>query len=464
VSDEALGGLEKGGFDVHRFLEGQALGRSHLLLTALGVLAVGMDGLDAQAIGYVAPEISRAWGLPRSALGVVFSTSLLGMMIGAMIFGVLGDRLGRKRVIVSCVLLIGLATLATTQAGSVESLVLCRLIVGTGIGGVGPNIYALLSEYSPARRRATLIMIVTTSFPLGAALGGIIATHIVPQLGWQSMFWMAGISTVTLVPVLLLWLPDSVRQMILTGASAERSREALLRFAPHLQIAEGTPLLVRETPAQGFPVWELFRNRRAAMTTLLWGMYFVTMLVNYFVSNWLPTVGHDAGLSLQSALQATSLFQFGGVAGAIGFGLLIDRRQPRIAMTVAFAGAGPCMLALGFGWSSQLVIAVSAFGAGFCINGTQIGDTFIASVSYPTALRSTGVGWSAAVGRIGATCGPLVGGLLLTGGWDRSAMFIVAAVLSVLIAIAVFLLGPGVFAVMGASVNRVDCTRLAGPA
>jgi AAHS family 4-hydroxybenzoate transporter-like MFS transporter len=110
------------------------------------------------------------------------------------------------------------------------------------------------------------------------------------------------------------------------------------------------------------------------------------------------------------------------------------------------------------------MIATAAFGAGFCINGTQIGDTFIASVSYPTALRSTGVGWSAAVGRIGAICGPLVGGLLLTGGWDRSAMFIVAAVLSVLMAMAAFLLGPGLFAVMRGSVNELHRTRPAGPA
>ena len=429
MNERAASTFEGAAFDVHRCLEEQKLGRFHLLLTTLGALAVGMDGLDAQAIGYVAPEISRAWGLPRTALGVVFSTSLFGMMIGAMIFGVLGDKLGRKRVIVSCVTIIGLATLATAQVNSVESLVLCRLIVGMGIGGVGPNVYALLSEYSPPRRRATLIMIVTTSFPLGAALGGILATRMVPQFGWQSMFWSAGIATLVLVPVLLIWLPDSVRQMVLRGAAEERTRQILQHVVPGLEIAAGTRFSVPESASSGFPVWALFRERRAAMTALLWGMYFVTMLVNYFVSNWLPTVGHDAGLSLEAAVQATSLFQFGGVAGVIGFGLLIDRRQPRIAMTLAFAGAGLFVLTLGFGWSSNLLIAAAAFGAGFCINGTQIGDTFISSVSYPTALRSTGVGWGAAVGRIGATCGPLVGGVLLTGGWDRSAMFIIAAIL-----------------------------------
>jgi AAHS family 4-hydroxybenzoate transporter-like MFS transporter len=429
------------GFDVRRFLEERKLGRFHVLLTALGAATVGMDGMDAQAIGYVAPDIARAWGLPRTSLGIVLSASLLGMMLGSMLFGVLGDKLGRKRVITSCVLLIGLATLITTQATSVTALLCCRLIVGIGIGGVGPNIYALLSEYSPTGRRATLIMVVTMSFPLGAGLGGILAAHIVPILGWQSMFWIAGIATTALVPVLLVWLPDSVRQMVLRGQDEARIRRILQRIEPGAQIPRGMPLTVSEVSISGFPVWELFRNHRAAMTSLIWAMYFVTMLVNYFVSSWLPTIGHDAGMSLETAVQATSLFQFGGVAGVVAFGLLIDQRRPRLAMTVAYAGVSLFVLVLGLGWSSHALIAVAAFGAGFCINGTQIGDTFIASVSYPTALRSTGVGWGAAVGRVGATCGPLVGGLLLASGWDRSAMFVIAALLAAILATAVCLLG-----------------------
>jgi MFS transporter, AAHS family, 4-hydroxybenzoate transporter len=460
VSEAATVNVEPVGFDIRRFLEERKLGRLHVLLTALGAAAVGMDGMDAQAIGYVAPDISREWGLPRTALGAVFSASLLGMMLGSMIFGVLGDKLGRKRVITSCVLLIGLATLAAAHADSVTSLLIARLVVGVGIGGVGPNVYALLSEYSPSRLRATLIMLVTTAFPLGAGLGGILAARIVPVSGWRSIFWIAGILTLMLVPVLLVWLPDSVRQMVVRGASEERVRRVLRRIAPNAEIPQDLALIVHEEPARGFPVWELFRERRAAMTCLMWGMYFVTMLVNYFVSNWLPTLGHDAGLSLESALQATSLFQFGGVAGAIAFGVSIDRRQPRSLMTLAFAGTGLFVAALGFGWSSQWLMAVTAFGAGFCINGTQIGDTFIAAVSYPTALRSTGVGWGSAIGRIGAICGPLIGGILLAGGWDRSVMFVIAALLAALIAAAIFLLGSGLFPVMRARVAEVPAERL----
>ena len=452
--------LDPANFDVRRFLDDQKLSRLHVLLTLLGAAAVGMDGLDAQAIGYVAPEISREWSLPRSALGAVFSASLLGMMLGSMVFGVLGDKLGRKRVIVSCVVLIGLATLAAAQSNSVTSLLVCRLVVGVGIGGVGPNIYALLSEYSPSRLRATLIMLVTTSFPLGAGLGGVLATRIMPLSGWRSLFWIAGTLTLLLAPVLLVWLPDSLRQMILRGESEERTRRVLRRIAPNSVVPSGVPLSVREAPAHGFLVWALFRERRAAMTTLLWGMYFVTMLVNYFVSNWLPTLGRDAGLSLEAALRATSLFQFGGVAGAVGFGLLIDRGQPRSVMTLAFAGTGLFVAAIGFGWSSGGVLAATAFGAGFCINGTQIGDTFIAAVSYPTALRSTGVGWGSAVGRIGAICGPLIAGYLLAGGWDRSVMFVAAALLAALISAAIFVLGSELFPVMRPRVDVVPAEPL----
>ncbi len=451
--------IEPPGFDIRRFLEEQKFGRLHVLLVALGAAAVGMDGMDAQAIGYVAPAISREWGLPRAALGAVFSASLLGMMLGSMIFGVLGDKLGRKRVIISCMSLIGLATIAAAHANSVASLLSCRLLVGVGIGGVGPNVYALLSEYSPSRMRATLIMLVTTSFPLGAGFGGILAARIVPVSGWRSIFWTTGVLTLLLVPVLLVWLPDSVRQMIVRGKSEEQTRRLLRRIAPNVEIPPTISLQMHDKPARGFPVWELFRERRAAMTSLMWGMYFVTMLANYFVSNWLPTLGRDAGLSFESAVQAASLFQFGGVAGVIGFGLLIDRRPPRIVVMLAFVGTALFIAALGLGWSSSLLIAVTAFGAGFCINGAQIGDTFIAAVSYPAALRSTGVGWGSAVGRIGAICGPLIGGLMLAGGWDRSVMFIIAALLAALIALAIFLLGSELFPVMRARVAGVTTER-----
>jgi len=436
------------GLDVRRFLNDQKLGRLHVLLTLLSAAAVGMDGIDAQAIGYVAPEITREWNVPRAALGAVFSASLLGMMLGSMLFGVLGDKLGRKRVIISCVALIGFATLMVTQASSVNALVLARLVVGVGIGGVGPNVYALLSEYSPSRLRATLIMLVTTSFPLGAGLGGILAARIVPAYGWRSMFASAGVLTLLLVPVLMLWLPESLRQMITRGASEERIRRLLQRIAPHVAVPPGASVWVSEPQARGFLVWALFRERRAGMTCLLWAMYFVTMLVNYFVSNWLPTLGRDAGLSLEAALRATSLFQFGGVAGAVGFGLLIDRRPPRGVMVLAYAGTGLFIAALGFGWFSPVFLAATAFCAGFCINGTQIGDTFIAAVSYPSALRSTGVGWGAAVGRIGATCGPLIAGYLLAGGWDRRVMFVGAAVLAAAVAAMISLRGSALFPVM----------------
>src|SRR6185437_14273816 len=138
----------------------------------------------------------------------------------------------------------------------------------------------------------------------------------------------------------------------------------------------------------------------------------------------------------------------------------MDRREPRGVMTLAFGGTGLFVAALGFGWSSSWLLAATAFGAGFCINGTQIGDTFIAAVSYPTALRSTGVGWGSAVGRIGAISGPLIAGYLLAAGWDRSVMFVVAALLAVLICGAIFALGSELFPVMRPRVDVIPAERL----
>src|ERR1700694_3664923 len=208
--------------DVAEFIDAQPVGgfQIRLLLTCAAVLF--LDGFDTTAIGYVAPVLAREWGLGKGALGPVFSAGLFGLMIGALIFGPLADRVGRKKIIIFSTLAFGVGTLATAFISDVNTLLAIRFLTGLGLGGAMPNAIAMTSEFSPHRRRATMVMVMFCGFSIGAALGGLLAAALIPQFGWRSVFIVGGVAPLLLVPILALWLPESVRFLALTGRAHER--------------------------------------------------------------------------------------------------------------------------------------------------------------------------------------------------------------------------------------------------
>src|SRR3981189_2056371 len=196
--------------DVAEFIDQQPVGgfQVRLLLTCAAVLF--LDGFDTQAIGYVAPALAKEWGLTKAALGPVFSAGLFGLMIGALRFGPLADRVGRKKIIIFSTLAFGIGTLATSFVRDVNTLLVIRFLTGLGLGGAMPNAVAMTSEFSPHRRRATMVMIMFCGFSVGAALGGLLAAAMIPQFGWRSVFVVGGLAPLALVPVLASRLPESV--------------------------------------------------------------------------------------------------------------------------------------------------------------------------------------------------------------------------------------------------------------
>ncbi|MGZ5870719.1 MAG: MFS transporter [Bradyrhizobium sp.] len=423
--------------DVAAFIDAQPVGgfQIRLLLTCAAV--VFLDGFDTQAIGFVAPALAKEWGLSKGALGPVFSAGLFGLMIGALLLGPLADRVGRKKIIILSTLAFGIGALVTAFAQDVGVLIAIRFLTGLGLGGAMPNAIALMSEFNPRRRRATMVMIMFCGFSVGAALGGLLAAALIPQFGWRSVFVVGGAAPLLLAPILALKLPESVRFLALTGRANERVAQLLGLINAKAVFAPETRFVVDEPGLAGIPVLHLFKARRTLATLLLWVVFFMSLLDLYFLSNWLPTVLNDLGASVSEAAAIGSMLQVGGVAGTFALGSIIDRFSFR-ALALVYFVAVFAVGAIGQLGHSAVFVTMAIFAAGFCVVGGQIAANALAAGFYPTSVRATGVGWALGIGRVGSIVGPLVGGALLTMKWSAGEVFVAAAVAALCAALAAF--------------------------
>jgi AAHS family 4-hydroxybenzoate transporter-like MFS transporter len=360
-------------------------------------LCVVMDGFDVQAMGYVAPAILRDWHIAKASLGPVFGAGLSGMLIGSLGLSVLADRLGRRPVLIGATLWFAIGMLITARATTVNQLLLLRFLTGLGLGGIMPNAMALAGEWSPAGRRVTLMMRVSVGFTVGAVIGGLVAGAMIPRWGWSSVFLVGGAVPLIIVLAMLRYLPEST-------AFLARGREA------------------------HSPVAELFRAGRARSTSLLWIVNFMNLLNLYFLSNWIPTLTNAAGLSASRAVLAGTTLQVGGTIGTLAMGQLIDRKDFRSVLVPAFVIAAAAIALMGRPALPDVALFATIFVAGFCIVGGQPAVNALAAEYYPTAFRSTGIGWSLGVGRIGSVIGPVLGGVLIKLAWPDSSILLAVAV------------------------------------
>src|SRR5262245_34613096 len=269
--------------EVGRFIDEQPYSRYQLLTAAMCSALVFADGFDTQAMGFVAPALSAQLHLTRAALGPLISSGLFGMMIGALTFGPLADRFGRKPIIVISVFLFGILSLLTATATNAQEVLVYRLLTGLGLGGAMPNAIALTGEYTPKRSRATGIMTMFVGFTLGGASGGFVAAGLISRFGWQSVFIVGGVCPCIIGLLAMAFMPESIRFLVLKGGQERRVAKYLSRIAPKADISPAMHFEVAEERSTGFLVKHLFTEGRAAVTLLLWVMFFMNLLDLYFL-------------------------------------------------------------------------------------------------------------------------------------------------------------------------------------
>jgi AAHS family 4-hydroxybenzoate transporter-like MFS transporter len=424
--------------NIGELLDGSRVGPLQIRVFALCMISLIMDGFDVQAMGYVGPAVRAEMDISPAQFGALLGMANFGVLFGSLGLSVVADKLGRRPVLIGATMLFAVLTLATAFARTYQELLWLRFIGGIGMGCIIPNCTALVGEFSPKRSRVTLTMCITVGFTIGAALGGFVARWLIPAYGWRSVFIFGGAVPMVIAVVMFWALPESLQFLAVQRRRLDQLARWLKQLDPTLRIDSSTEFITREKAKGGMPFVQLFREGRAAATTLLWVVNFTNLVNLYFLAGWLTsmlaTMGYDQGTAV---LIGTTL-QVGGTIGTFALAWLIGRWGFIPILSMTFAVAAASIGFIGMPGLSATMLTVSVFIAGWCVVGGQPGVNTLAATYYPTSLRTTGIGWGLGIGRIGAILGPYIGGTLLGLEWTTQQLFIAAAIPAVVTAVAMF--------------------------
>ena len=410
--------------DVKHVIENARLGRFQIMVAVLSGIVIMLDGYDVLAVSFAAPSLARVLGVPVTSLGPVFGAGFLGLLIGSLIFGPLGDIFGRKRVLLGSTTMFGIFSLMPIFDLSWSHLLAYRFITGFGLAGAMPCAIALTSEYAPKLRRGLLVTMMFAGFALGAVLGGALASQLVPIYGWQAAFWIGGLAPLGMVLVLAIFLPESAAFLTVRGRHPARIAAILRRIDPATTYLDSHGYVLNEPPERAGNVADLFARRRGPGTLLLWLMQFCVLVANGSMASWLPSVLMQGAMPMQSALLGPVMMQLAGVFGTMLVALVMDRAVPALLVAGCFAVGGVITALNGVLIGATPASLALVFLSGFFMVAAQFSCNTVMATFYPTRIRSTGVGWALGIGRIGAVLGPSAGGWVLAQ-WSAPGFFLV---------------------------------------
>ncbi|WP_020656762.1 MFS transporter [Massilia niastensis] len=396
--------------DVGRIIDERPMSGLQLRVAILCALSVALDGYGLQVMALAVPSLAQEWGIAPSSFGLALAAAVIGLSLGGAFFAPLGDRFGRRTVVIGGMLLIGLASLLTATAGSPGQFVVWRLLTGIGLGICVPNCNAWTAEYAPVRRRSLVVVMVNAAIGVGAFSAGFIAPPMIAAWGWRGPFLLGGVLAVIVALLLYFTAPESLKFMVVRRPDDRRIAAILRRIAPdvdaaYVHVATSAVTLRRS-------VFELLGPGFRARTLVLWLIFALNLFTLYLLVSWLPTLLHMAGWPSTDALQAAVLIQAGGVVGGIVLSQFLDRGLALPALRTCFLLAAVCLglflvVPSGPGWIALL------FLIGIGISGSQLSLNALATAYYPSAIKATGMGWAGVMGGWGAMLGPMAGAWLV---------------------------------------------------
>jgi AAHS family 4-hydroxybenzoate transporter-like MFS transporter len=421
---------------IEPLVDDQKIGWFNIKLLLWSWLAMFADGFDISALSFAAPELVREWGVEKSAFGVAFAASNVGVLLGAPLLGYIGDKYGRRIAIVLGSAIFGIFTLAMVLATDLNQMTVLRFLTGIGIGGLMPNTIALSAELSPRRWRATLVVLMFTGITLGSGTPGYVAGWIVPHFGWEILFVVGGVVPLLVAACLWFVLPESVKFLV----SRPERRDELIRTArimrPDLALAADAQFVsVAADTASGTPaaqsggflgLGQIFRGSLRFITPLLWVCFATTLMANFFLNNWIPIILESNGLTPKEAAFASSLYHVGGTVGGLLVSMVLNRFGYS-AIVALFVLAPIAIFSMGLPGNSHLMTTFITGLTGFAVLGTQFGNNACSGLIYPTEARSKGVGWALGIGRIGSIVSPIIGGMLIARNMPLDELFAWAA-------------------------------------
>jgi AAHS family 3-hydroxyphenylpropionic acid transporter len=369
-------------------------GQASITLALCFAIAI-FEGFDLQSMGVAAPRMIAEFGLSKAEMAWAFSAATLGTLPGALLGGRVADHIGRKKVLIFSILLFGIMSLLTAYANNYSLLILIRFLTGLGMGGALPMMITLASEAVSEKSRGTAVSIMYSGIPFGGMLTSFVAMALTADAQWRHIFYIGGLAPILLIPLLSKFLAESNAYLL---------SHSVKSTTPFGQV--------------------LFAKERVFSTLQIWISFFCTLVVLYFLLNWLPLLMNAQGLSKLEANYVQIGYNVGGIVGSIIMGLLLDKARMSGVIKLIYGGILIALCCLAFS-PTVLLLSLSAVGCGVFIVGGQSALYGLAAMFYPTEMRGTGVGAAVAVGRIGSFAGPLLAGMLLS--WGSSAHMVIGS-------------------------------------
>ncbi len=417
---------EAASIDVHGIIETQAIGKFAVGLLFWTGLCMLLDGFDFGGIAYVVPALAREWHVQVGSFGSVLGIGVFGIMVGSIVFGYVGDKIGRKRTIILGCVWFGAFVLASVWAPNVTTLMVLRFLAGVGLYAAVPNAIVLVNEFAPGRLKGTWVTLMFTGFTLGLVAAGLTAASLMPRFGWPVMFLIGGVLPLVLAVVLAFALPESVRFMTLHEERWGELARVLARMQPDAAIPPNARFFLDEEQHGKFSPRLLFVGPLLLITPLLWLFYISNSVATFFIAGWMPTLIQAAGFTLSQAALTTALNSVGATIGGLLAGVIMDRVGlvsvaifPLLGALVSFVIGYPMPT-----WTLETLV----FAQGFFVVGAQFACTALGPMFYPTSYRADGEGVALAVAKIGSIAGPVIGGVVIGMHLPVYQLFYVAAI------------------------------------